>query len=186
MPPLFESYSKKFISSKRFPSTTTQRQIDFSPNLYAWGMKPQYTSDFQRQQFGVENSLLEINKAINESKYILDLHDNWDDDGSIGYEKSTWDRSVGFLTVLGRKAFEVFNVKIDAPKIYQGPDGSIDMLWKKENYKLLVNFPSDVELPISFYGNTGANETLKGSFDINNNSNLLLFLIGAKQCIPQK
>src|ERR1039457_4669153 len=39
-----------------------------------------------------------INKTIEKSKFIYDLKDDWDDEGSKGYKKETWIRSVNFIS----------------------------------------------------------------------------------------
>jgi hypothetical protein len=132
-----------------------------------------------------ENKLHEIDAAIEASEYILDLKDDWDDEGSIGYEVATWKRTVDLLKTLSKNALSDFGVVIDAPKIYHGPNGGIDMLWKTEGYKVLAHFPKDELSPITFYGDTLNQESFEGSFTISSGGcSLMMFLIGAKQCTP--
>ncbi|MGH7900630.1 MAG: hypothetical protein ACRENZ_02725, partial [Thermodesulfobacteriota bacterium] len=90
--------------------------------------------------------------SIEESKYILELEENWDGEGSPTYKQSTWRRAIEFISNYAIWIFSETNRIIDAPKIYHGPNGSIDILWKKENYRLLINIPDDAEKPASFYG----------------------------------
>lgn len=127
----------------------------------------------------------EVQKEIQESKYILDLADNWDDEGSKGYQLSTWQRATSFLSNLSAKAWDSFRVTIDAPKIYHGPDGSIDVFWKTDKYQILANIPEDPSLPATFYGSNFKKDSIKGTFDIaNGGCNLLMFLVGVKRCTP--
>ncbi len=184
MRPIGINYSKQSYSSRNmFLITDRNKRINL---IQGQGLRDSKLANINReanlQGVIIEHNLSEINKAIQESKYILDLKDDWDDEGSVGYDMSTWKRTIEFLLTLARNALNAFGVVIDTPKIYHGPNGSIDMLWKNENYKILVNFPKDGTQPASFYGNTASKETVKGTFALDSNSNLMLFLIGAKQC----
>lgn len=142
-------------------------------------VKKQYAAEPGLQIMYAATKLAEIQKEIQKSKYILDLADNWDDEGSRGYQMSTWQRATSFLFKLSLKAWESFRVAIDAPKIYHGPNGSIDMLWKTDKYQILANFPDDPSLPATFYGNDSGKDSLEGTFDpTSGGCNLLMLLIG--------
>ena len=73
------------------------------------------------------------------AKWILDLHDNWDDEGGSPYSKSVLSRAVLFASN---------HCGGGLPKITPGPDSSIDVHWRKEG--LLANVP--VGGIVSFYG----------------------------------
>ena len=61
--------------------------------------------------------------------------------------------------------WEEDSVLIDAPKILPGPDGSIDLLWDKQSYRLLLNIHPHPEQIVSFYGdNRTAVPHIKGDF----------------------
>ena len=54
-----------------------------------------------------------IFKAIDKSKYILDLSDDWDDEGAKGYSKSTWILAIGFLLRYLKQLNIDFNINHD-------------------------------------------------------------------------
>jgi len=110
----------------------------------------------------------ELFKSIEKSKYILDLEDDWDDEGSPAYDKTTWIRAIKFIYNYTKKVYDEYGIKIGAPKISQGPEGSIDILWKKKSYRLLINIPQDHKKPASYYGDDYNDEHVKGAHNTNN------------------
>lgn len=123
----------------------------------------------------------DLYECIEKSKYILELKENWDDEGSPPYKKSTWIRAIKFVSDYALWIFTETNKVIDTPKICHGPNGSIDILWKKGNYRLLINIPENTEKPASFYGDDYNSQKVKGEFNISNyNQGLLLTLLQIK------
>jgi hypothetical protein len=150
--------------------------------------KPEHTSLFinlaSQTLEGIPIELADVIEAIEESKYILELEDDWDAEGSRSYQPLVWERVAIFLIKFYEKALESFNLILDTPRIYQAHEGSIDVLWHNDKYQLLVNFPEDENSPASFYGDNFNTETIKGTFDPTEEScGLLAFLIWAKKCI---
>ncbi|MCL4296134.1 MAG: hypothetical protein KJ077_10420 [Anaerolineae bacterium] len=133
---------------------------------------------------GIPIELVDILRAIEQSRYILELEDDWDTEGSKGYQPLAWERVAIFLIKLYQKALESFAVILDTPRIYHAHGGSIDVLWRSDRYQLLVNFPEDENSSASFYGDNFNIETIKGTFDPTEEScGLLAFLVWAKKCI---
>jgi len=110
----------------------------------------------------------ELFQSIEKSKYILELEDDWDDEGSPAYDKATWIRAIEFLYNYTKKIYDETGKIIDPPKISQGPEGSIDILWKTESYRLLINIPQDPKKPASYYGDDYTDEHVKGAHNTNN------------------
>lgn len=104
-------------------------------------------------------------ESINSSKYILDLDDNWDDENSKGFEFETWKSAVKFLVTYFNAAYDLFGKEIAPPSIFPSSDGSIDLLWKKENYRLLINVPEESSV-VTFYGDDRKNTSIQGSCDL--------------------
>ncbi|MBA7567308.1 hypothetical protein ES708_09018 [subsurface metagenome] len=124
------------------------------------------------------NTLLHIYDEIEESKYILQLKDNWDDEGSPSYKKSTWIKTIKFIINLSNSALDKCDLIIPRPKIYHGSNGSIDILWKNEDFRLLINVPEDIESSATFYGDDYDKQKIEGTFNPGKlNSGLLLSLI---------
>ena len=123
------------------------------------------------------NELYLISEEIEKSKYILELEDDWDGDGGISYKKSTWTRAIKFLTSYSKSLFENNLCVLNRPKIYHSENGSIDILWKNESYRLLINIPQGEDSPATFYGDDYDSERVKGTFNPNKiNKGLLLCL----------
>jgi hypothetical protein len=103
--------------------------------------------------------------AIESSKYILELENDWDGEGGQTYSEETWKRATGLLSRYATQMWQVFGRLMDAPKILPGPDGSIDIHWKSANSEMLVNLPADPSELASFYGDDYGSARIKGSFD---------------------
>ena len=82
---------------------------------------------------------------------MLEFEDNWDEEGSISYSRDTWTAATRFVVKLYNWAKTSHNTQIPAPKIYHGPDGSIDILWKNTRARLLVNIPPNTDIA-TYYG----------------------------------
>jgi hypothetical protein len=92
-----------------------------------------------------------LREAIEKSRYILELKDDWDDAGSIGYSEATWNRAQTFLLRNALKLWRSHKVCFQPPKIQPGPEGGIDLYWKTDDRELLITVPGGGE-PIAYYG----------------------------------
>jgi len=75
-----------------------------------------------------------------------------------------------------RRVWEKHGVKIGAPEILPGPDGSIDIHWNYPGYELLLNVPPDSDQPITYYGDDRKGNSLKGVLASADNGGFLLWL----------
>jgi|GEM_PF-3180535 len=115
-----------------------------------------------------------ISEAIRDSRSILDMKDNWDEEGSPGYTEATWNRAVQFIRENVRRLRQFNGVRIAPPRILPGPDGSIDIHWKLPKRELLINIPLDPEEPASYYGDAGAKDLIKGRLDTSSRNEWIL------------
>ena len=129
----------------------------------------------QRQEIGqtvtIQNSTASsrissrLEDAIQLSRNILNLNDDWDEEGSKGYAKDTWDRTVAWV----KKSTQAFRNQrgfwVDPPRILPGPEGSIDIHWKTSKRELLINVPENLQEPADYYGCGEPKDTVKGKFD---------------------
>ena len=115
-----------------------------------------------------------IEAAIEASRSILELRDDWDEEGSPGYSNETWDRATQFVRRVAWSFKNACGRWIDAPKITPGPDGSIDVRWKTQKRSLLINFPADGERPADFFGSDRGTDTIKGTLDLSSPNQWLL------------
>ncbi len=123
------------------------------------------------------SELNELAEEIEHSKYILQLEDNWDDEGAIKYETTTWQKAVTFISTYAKMMFEISSQIISTPSIYQGPQGSIDIYWDTEQYYLLINIPAGIDTKANFYGSDRKNTQLEGTIDTGLEDRLNLGLI---------
>ena len=101
-----------------------------------------------------------LERAIEESRRILDLHDDWDGDGSPGYAEPTWRQAVTILRRLSREARH-----LPVPSIAPAEAGSVDLYWGKPRQDLLLNVPAQPDEPVAYYGTRG-NMDFSGVLDL--------------------
>lgn len=104
-------------------------------------------------------------EAIHASRSILDLEDDWDEEGSPGYKEATWNRAAEFVKDVALAFHQRSGVWVDPPRILPGPEGSIDIHWKTSKRELLINIPEHDEEPADYYGCGDPKDTIKGKLD---------------------
>ena len=128
--------------------------------------------------FVVPSRFSELAEQIRKSAYILEYEDNWDDEGSIAYSKKTFSAAINFAIEYSKAIWEEKFVLIHAPNILPGPEGSIDLLWDKQNYRLLLNIHPYPEQTASFYGdNRTPVPHIKGDFNLSDEPDLAIMLL---------
>jgi hypothetical protein len=129
----------------------------------------------------VPESLWSVADAIDSSRWMLQLEEDWDGEGSPGYSEETWDRAVGFLLKNALALWEDFRITPDAPGVHNGPAGSIDIYWNTPNGRLLINIPPENTGDASFYGSDKEGHEIKGTLPIHSkNPWLLLWQMGKR------
>lgn len=118
----------------------------------------------------------EIAAAIEASKDILDLKDNFDGDGSPAYDEQTWQRATDLIRTLAARSMRT-GQSIAAPEINCGPSGSIDLHWEQEEFELLVNIPTSADVHATFYGDDYGADFVKGTIPSPSREDRLDFLI---------
>jgi len=115
------------------------------------------------------NELDYLFDSIAKTKYILALEKNWDGEGAERYNESTLKDSINFLIVYALWISKKHNSKVFVPKITHGPEGSIDIIWEENDYRLVINIEKGGE-KASFYYDNGKNlsQFIEGSFDVDN------------------
>src|SRR2546428_6140624 len=93
-----------------------------------------------------------VQEAIETSRWILGLENDWDDEGSPQVLETTWQRASDFLARQANVARKGLGKELPVPKILPGPDGSIDLHWKRPDFELILNVPADAAKSATFYG----------------------------------
>ena len=117
--------------------------------------------------------LASLASAIEKSKYLLRLEKNFDGEGSEPYSQEVWLKAVRFVAEYARWLFDVFGKIMVTPKIYHGPEGSIDIYWENQQFNLLINIPTG-DTPATFYGDNYGEQVTEGRFDPENFQQALL------------
>src|SRR6266511_2159298 len=107
-------------------------------------------------------ALKPLEEAIEQSRSLLSLNDDWDGEGALGYNEATWSRAADLLRNSARRFREVHPVIVPVPMILPGPDGSIDLHWKLRQRELLLNIPAEPAELANFYGDDRTGQTIKG------------------------
>lgn len=178
--------SKNQLKTKPYWETSRPKYELFTPskrgnpNIMNYGNEK---VEFGTKSISIPFALNRLKGVVDKSRHILELEDNWDDEESESYSENVWENALTFVVNLHLTAFKVFTVKLDYPKIYPGPNGSIDIAWKADTYEVLVNFPVNPSDEITYYGEDIRSSTFKGSFKSSTSCNsLLMILIGMKKC----
>ena len=120
----------------------------------------------------------ELDEAIARSRSILELRDDWDEAGALGYEEETWARAVALLRRHAAAAMAMGG-SIGVPRILPGPGGSIDLHWRSADFEILLNIPEEENRPVEFYGDDHSGSVLRGTLGLGPDSKpaLLQWLI---------
>jgi hypothetical protein len=105
-----------------------------------------------------------LDAAIEKSRQILTLPPDWDDEGAQPISEATWRKATGWLREFAKTLLSKHSTALPAPKISPCADGSIDLLWRTEKLKLLVNIQPSDEPDSDFYGETTDGLKIKGTF----------------------
>lgn len=109
--------------------------------------------------------LSQIKDEIERSRYIMGLNDNWDENGAYAIDSGVWEMAVKFMLNYSKYIYEKFRVIISPARIDPGRDGSIDLLWRTDRYRMLVNIPKNDS--VSYYGDDYTdNNSIKGTVDV--------------------
>lgn len=90
-------------------------------------------------------------KALEEVGWILDLEDNWDEDGATAYQPEELEKVGGILKMLQRAA-RFIGRRLKLPSIDPAVAGGIDLYWKDADLTLLVNSAPKSGRYATFYG----------------------------------
>ncbi len=107
-----------------------------------------------------------IEQAIEASRHLMQLEQDWDGEGSPGYTEETWKRATEFIQRYSGSLLVEHGFQIAVPEILPGPGGSIDVHWEKDAFELLVNIPADAGERAEFYGDDYGSIYIKGNLDL--------------------
>ena len=103
-----------------------------------------------------------LEAVIEESRRLLDLPVNWDDEGALPMSSVAWSKAAELLRAIGAALPDRRVATLPLPVISACADGSIDLLWRTQVFKLLINIQPTTES--DFYSESADGMTLKGTF----------------------
>jgi hypothetical protein len=80
------------------------------------------------------------------------------------YSRDTLHRASAFLKAQSAQALKMYGAFAPVPNIGIGPNGSVDLHWKRNDWELLVNIPADNDEPATYYGDNYGIHNTKGTF----------------------
>ena len=100
------------------------------------------------------------------SRSLLDLEDDWDDEGSPGYAEATWNRAVEFLVRLVSRLKEEYGLRLSDTQIMPGSYGNIDIHLRMPRAELWLSFPPSASAPPRYYAHDETETRIaKGTLD---------------------
>lgn len=117
----------------------------------------------RHSKFTIPAYIPELKDEILHSEYILDLEYDFDDQESPKYEIDTWRKSIKFLIDYLSWVVERYSTSPKIPKIYNGPKGSIDILWEDSRSRMLINIDAEGKLA-QFYADKNNSQSTEGQF----------------------
>lgn len=85
------------------------------------------------------------------TSHLLDLEDNWDGQGASSYKLDTIQRTKRFVRAI-MDYFTDQRIEISIPKVLPVPNGSLDISWKNNYYRLIINISEDPHHLVEVYG----------------------------------
>jgi hypothetical protein len=172
--------SSSFHSQRRYTNPTE--------DIFGWIKKDAFVREIKNSEldvlgavanpttcsFVIENRIVEIpialsslEQAINDSKYILELEEGWDGENGKPFSKDTWSNAVNFLIDYATWIYKNTGKAIDSPDIVHSVDGSIELLWQKEKFRIIISLPENSEMAL-FYGDDYEEVKIEGTVSMKN------------------
>ncbi len=106
------------------------------------------------------------NEIARSKNHILNLKDNWNGEGSKGFNIEIWRFASDFLIKLFYKFYNEYTLFLEIPTILPVGDLSIDIHWKTDEMELTINFSEEyINFP-SFYGKDNEGNEIQGILEI--------------------
>ena len=104
---------------------------------------------------------------LERSRRLLDLADDWDDEGSPGYDEATWDRAIGLLVRIATTLWDDHGIAVDGGDVFPGSHSNIDFELRTPGRRLLVSVPPEPGVPARYFGqDTTEVLKIKGQLEI--------------------
>lgn len=126
--------------------------------------------------FSIPKELIGLAEKIRNTWFLTTLQDDWDGQGSPGYQIDTWRRAVSFVVSTSKRFVDLRGQLPPVPAILKGDDGDIDLRWFKGSRSILISVSSSEDDPIWFHAmdSTDSDEEFQGKLSANQPNHWLL------------
>lgn len=112
----------------------------------------------------IPQKLKHIELSISNAQSILNLKDNWDDNGALQVPLKVYSSAILFLKKYALFILNNLETVISAPEINPVKDGSVDLEWHTPQARMLINLKKDGK--IAYYGDSYNDlNSIKGKVD---------------------
>lgn len=138
-----ENDYEKMVSSDLFH--IDQEQVDFNKiNLFKRKIKNVEIKYKGRKHFELESIIDQVTAEI--------LDDAWESEGGTNFKRKTI-KKLKDLIIEIMEYFSDQRIEFFPPKILPLLDGSLDIKWENNLFRLIINIPSDNSQLVEIYGN---------------------------------
>ena len=106
-----------------------------------------------------------LERSIEDARYILELEDDWDENGAVAVAPSTWNVATAFLQNLTLWAYKYRSLVLGALSISPLGNGGIDLYWENTFADLLLTIPVSGHLA-HCYGQNARGEVFRGTMSL--------------------
>lgn len=131
---------------------------DAKPTAPALGKsngKPELGELISLHGLQVPERLAKVIAAIEDSRALLDLPDDWDGNGTPGFSEHTWSRAAEVLIAFATLLATHHGVIVEDVEMLPGANGGLDIDVRSGDRQLLFAVSSDPQREIRFYGDDG-------------------------------
>lgn len=106
----------------------------------------------------------ELTSELERVDKLIDENDSEDAESLRYIRKEALIRAKAFLRLQSGRLRKICALSVPVPDMDLGPNGSIDLHWKRGDWELLVNIPAEPNDLAAVYGENGS-QMIKASFD---------------------
>jgi hypothetical protein len=104
-------------------------------------------------------------QELEASKYILNLSENWDEEGALPVSPIIYETAIRFLQSYASFIFKKYKAIIETPSISPVKNGSIDLEWHTPTVQLLINI-RDTQNAYFYGDNYNNTNPIKGCISV--------------------
>jgi hypothetical protein len=104
-------------------------------------------------------------KTVSEARYILNLPDDWDENGALRISEIVWNRAINFARHVTLWSCKYKRLSIGNVAISPIHSGGIDLYWQNDFCDLLINIPATGKLG-TYHGENRNGESTSGALDL--------------------